>query len=69
MVALGALEAHILDPDAACGLGQVGEQAADDNQDQSGNRQRPSAAHGGLPFARAFEPALGLALQVRFGCD
>ena len=38
-VALGALEAHILDPDATGGLGEVGEQAAGQDQNQSGNRQ------------------------------
>ena len=38
-VALGPLKAHILDPDAACGLRQMGEIPAGQDQDQSGNRQ------------------------------
>ena len=38
-VALGSLEAHVLDPDAAGGLGQVSQQTADQDQDQSNDRQ------------------------------
>jgi hypothetical protein len=52
-IALGALEAHILDTDAARALGEVGEQAAGQDQDHSGNRQRPSAAHRSLPCAHS----------------
>jgi len=48
-VALGALEADVLDPDAAGGLGEMGEQAARQDQDHADNRQRPPAAHGRLP--------------------
>ena len=59
-VALGALEADILDPDAAGGLGEVGEQAAGQDQDHPGNRQRPSAAHGRLPcLPRPLKSAFG----------
>ena len=49
-VALGALEPDILDPDAACGLREMGEQAARQDQDHAQNRQRPPAAHGRLPL-------------------
>jgi hypothetical protein len=52
-VALGALEAHILDFDAISGLRQPGQYPAGQNQNHSGNRQRPSAAHGSLPFANS----------------
>jgi hypothetical protein len=38
-VALGTLEADILDPDAARSLGEVGKQAAGQDQDHPGNRQ------------------------------
>ena len=38
-VALGARKAHILDPDAAGSLRQMGKPSAGQNQDQSGNRQ------------------------------
>ena len=48
-VALGAFEADVLDADAACGLGEMGEQAARQDQDHAQNRQRPPAAHGRLP--------------------
>jgi hypothetical protein len=48
-VALGSLEPDILDADAARGLGEMRQQAAGQNQDQPGNRQRPSAAHQNLP--------------------
>ena len=60
-VALGALEPDILDPDAACGLGEMGEQAARQDQDHAKNRQRPPAAHGRSPLdSLAVEPAFGL---------
>ena len=49
-VALGALEPDVLDPDAAGGLGQVRQQSAGQDEDDTGNRQRPSAAHGSLPL-------------------
>lgn len=65
-VALGALEADILDPDAACGLGQIGEQPAGQNQNHANNGQRPSAAHRRLPqYALRRETGF----QVRFICD
>ncbi len=63
-VALGALETHILDLDAAGSLRQVGQQSADEDENKSGDRQRPSAAHGSHPFFRAVEPAFGFALVV-----
>ena len=59
-VALGALEPDVLDSDAAGGLGQVGEQAARQDQDHAQYRQRPSAAHGRLPLIPlTVEPAFG----------
>ena len=66
-IARSALEAHILDPDTAGGLCEVRQQSAGQNENQSGNRPGPSAAHGSLPrVSRAVRPAFRFVLQVRF---
>jgi hypothetical protein len=44
----------------------MGEQAAGEDENQSGSRQGPSAVHGNLPICRTVEPALGPAFWVRF---
>ena len=49
-IALGTLEPDVLNADAAGGLGQVSQQSAGQDEDDTGNRQRPSAAHRHLPF-------------------
>src|SRR5215212_2669299 len=63
-VALGALEADVLDPDAAGGLGEMSQHAAGQDQNHSPSRQGPSAAHVSLPVPTAFESAFGLVLFV-----
>ncbi len=68
-VALGALEPDILDPDAACGLREVGEQAPRHDQDHPQNRQRPSASHrrppqGASPFNRRLKRAFTASLWL-----
>ncbi len=61
-VALGALEPDILDPDAACGLRQMGDEAAHHDQDRSQNCQRPSTAHHVPPLNCFFSSALSASL-------
>src|SRR5881394_86879 len=63
-VALGALEADVVDPDAAGGLGEMSQHAAGQDQNHSPSRQGPSAAHVSLPVPTAFDSAFGLVLFV-----
>src|SRR3954454_6677693 len=63
-VALGALEADVVNADAAGGLGEMSQHSADEDQNHSPGRQGPSAAHVSLPVPTAFEPAFRLVLFV-----
>ncbi len=69
-VALGALEPDILDPDAARGLGEMGEQAAREDHDQRPVSPTTTCRAWTSPQnSLTVEPDFRVGLQLRFVCD